>query len=275
MIGIALAAALAMAGRSPPPAPPQAPPPVYSLSEAAHAIDAGRLEQARLMIANAVKAGAKGPEVDRVVADLAFMSGNYAAALPAYRSLLVGSPNDALLYERAGIAAAHVGDMAEAGSLLSRATAFPNASWRAWNARGVAADYARDWGVADEAFAHAVQLAPNRGEVLNNLGWSLLIRGRWNEALDKLEQAAALDPKNVRITDNLELARAAVSEDLPQRREGESEEDWAARLNDAGVIAKIRGDTKKAAAAFAQAVEIRSSYYARAANNLAQVERAR
>lgn len=275
MVVIAFAVALALAGRSPPPPPPAPPPPVYSLSEAAHALNAGRLEQARLMIANAVQAGAKGPEVDRLMADLAFMSGNYVTALPAYRNLLVANPSDALLYERAGIAAAHVGDMAEASSLLSRATAFPTATWRAWNARGVAADYARDWAVADESFSRAIALAPNRADVFNNLGWSLLVRGRWNEALDKLQQAAALDPKNKRIADNLELAQAAISQDLPQRREGESDEDWAARLNDAGVIAKVRGDNKKAAAAFAQAVEVRSSYYERAANNLAQVERAR
>lgn len=269
---ILLAFALAMAER---PSPATPAPPVYSLSEAAHAIDAGRLEQARLMIANAVKAGASGAQVDRLVADLAFMSGKYDAALPAYRTLLVRSEGDAVLYERAGVAAAHVGNMQEARSLLGRATAFPGATWRAWNARGVAADYAQDWGVADESFARAESLAPNRGEVLNNFGWSLLVRGRWNEAVEKLQRAAELDPKNERIANNLELARAALIQDLPGRRQGETDEDWAARLNDAGMIAKVRGDKAKAAAAFAQAVHVRSRYYARAANNLAQLGTAR
>ena len=50
---------------------------------------------------------------------------------------------------------------------------------------------------------------------------------------------------------------------------GESDADWAARLNDAGVIAKVQGNNKKAVAAFTQAIEARSQYYARAANNLA------
>ena len=270
MIFVALA--LAMAERPPPPAPA---PPVYSLSEAAHAIDAGRLEQARLMIANAVKAGASGAQVDRLMADLAYMSGKYDAALPAYRALLVGNPSDAVLYERAGISAAHIGDMKGANLLLGRATAFPGATWRAWNARGVAADYAQDWTVADESFARAEWLAPNRSEVFNNFGWSLLVRGRWNEALDKLERAAALDPKNERIANNVELARAALIQELPARVPGETDEDWAARLNDAGMIAKVRGDNAKAAAAFAQAVHVRSRYYARAANNLAQLGTAR
>ena len=81
-----------------------------------------------------------------------------------------------------------------------------------------------------------------------------------------------MDPKSARIAANLELARAAMSEDLPKRRPGESEADWAARLNDAGVIAKVQGNNRKAVAAFTQAIEARSQYYARAANNLATAQ---
>jgi Flp pilus assembly protein TadD len=267
---ILLAAAIA-AAQPAPPAKPQ----VQPLSEAAHAIEAGRLEQARIMIGNAVSAGEKGPAIDRLMADLAYASGDYAKALPSYLTALVGNTGDAKLYERAGISALRLRQMSQAQPLLERATAFPSATWRAWNARGVAADFRRDWAVADESYARATALAPRHAEVFNNAGWSLLVRGRWEEALDKFEQAAALDPGSTRIAQNLELARAAVSEELPARRPDESDTDWAARLNDAGVIAKVRGDNKKAAAAFAQAVEVRSQYYERAANNLAQVERAR
>ena len=267
---ILLAAAIAAAQPVPP-----AKPHVQPLSEAAHAIEAGRLEQARIMIGNAMQAGEKGPAIDRLMADLAYASGDYAKALPAYLSALVGNTGDAMLYERAGISALRLRQMSQAAPLLDRATTFPSATWRAWNARAVAADFRRDWAVADESYARAAALAPRRAEVFNNAGWSLLVRARWEEALGKFEQAAALDPRSTRIAQNLELARAAVSEELPARRPDESDTDWAARLNDAGVIAKVRGDNKKAAAAFAQAVEVRSQYYERAANNLAQVERPR
>lgn len=267
---ILLAAAIAAA-----PVAAPAPPQVQPLSEAAHAIEAGRLQQARIMIANAVRAGQSGPTVDRLLADLAYANGDYAKALPAYLSALVGNTGDALLYERAGISALRLGKMAQAEPLLERASTFPSATWRVWNARGAAADFRRDWAVADESYAKAAALAPQRAEVFNNLGWSLMVRGRWQDALVELERAVALDRKSERIAHNLELARAAVSEDLPARRPGESDTDWAARLNDAGVIAKVRGDHRKAKAAFAQAVEVRSDYYERAANNLAQVERSR
>ena len=168
------------------------------------------------MIGNAVKAGAKGPEVDRLIADLSYASGDYAGALPRYLQLLVGKPSDGVLYERAGLSAMQVRDVAQAEKLLERATTFPTATWRAWNARGIAADYRGDWAVADESYARALALAPDRPEVVNNLGWSLLARGRWAEALANFERAAAMDPKSARIAANLELARAAMSEDLPQ-----------------------------------------------------------
>ena len=74
--------------------------------------------------------------------------------------------------------------------------------------------------------------------------------------------------RNRRIADNLELARAALDEDLPERRPNESPTSWAARLNDAGVIAEMQGLRVKAAAAFSRAVEARGSWFERAANNL-------
>lgn len=242
------------------------------LAEAAHAIRAGRLDQARLMIAAAVAAGASGDRVDRLLADLAYASGDDEHALPAYLTLLTRSPTDPLLAEHAGIAALRLGKVDQAVALLNRATALPGASWRAWNARAAAADRRHDWPAADAAYARAAALAPDRAEIANNIGWSLLLRGEWESAAAELERAATLDPTSPRIANNLELARAAVAADLPARLPNESDEAWAARLNDAGVAAAVRGDKAKAVSAFAQAIEARSHYYARAANNLALVE---
>lgn len=265
-MNLLLLAATAAAAATPPAA---AVPPAAPLSEAAHAIEAGRLDQARIMISDAVKAGAKGDSVDQLLADLAYAAGDYQSALVRYGALLGAHSGDLGLAERAGISALRTGDVARAAILLERATTSPTASWRAWNARGVAADLRGDWVVADLAYSKALALQPDRPETVNNLGWSLMLRGRWMEAVEQLERAAALAPKNQRTADNLDLARTAVSQDLPQRRPNESDSDWAARLNDAGVMARVRGDQKRAIAAFAQAIEARSQWYERAANNLA------
>ena len=127
-------------------------------------------------------------------------------------------------------------------------------------------------GGGDAAYARATELDPSQAEIANNQGWSMMLQGRWTEALASFERAAAINPKLPRLANNLELARAAVAADLPQRLAGEDDDAFAARLNDAGVVAAASGQTKKAEAAFAQAIEVRSRWYARAAENLAALE---
>jgi Flp pilus assembly protein TadD len=264
IVALVLAAAVA----SSPDAAPAAP----SLSEAAHAIQAGRLDQARIMIGKAVAGGATGQEVDRLVADLDYASGKNEEALARYQQLLAANASDSdAISERAGIAALKLGRIDDALALLIRATKSPDASWRAWNARGVIADLRADWPTADEAYGHAATLAPDRPELANNRGWSQLIRGKWAAAIPHLERAVALGANSIRSANNLELARAALSEGLPQRRPLESAHEWAKRLNDAGVAAELSGDRIKAVAAFAQALQASETWYARAANNLASV----
>lgn len=153
--------------------------------------------------------------------------------------------------------------------MLDRATRQPSAGWRAWNARGVAADRQSRWDEADAAYARAGEIDPSRVEVPNNLGWSLMLRGRWAEALTSFERASRIDAKLPRLANNMELARAAVAAELPYRLAGEGDEAFAARLNDAGVVAAAAGQADKAQAAFTQAIEIRSRWYAKAAENLA------
>ncbi|MCF2514809.1 tetratricopeptide repeat protein [Sphingomonas sp. G124] len=271
ILGLALALALADSA-SPAPLPEPAAQqisPAISLSEAGHAIAAGRLDQAKAMLAIAVAAGAKGDPVDRLLADLALARGENEQALNLYKALLGVHPDDGLLLERGGIAALRLGRATEATALLDRATRVPAASWRAWNARGAAADRQGRWAEADAAYARAAAIDPKRAEVPNNQGWSLMLRGQWAEALIFFQRASAIDPALPRLANNLELARAAVGADLPARMRGESDEAYAARLNDAGVVAAADGQTKRAEAAFAQAIELRSRWYARAAENLA------
>lgn len=246
--------------------------PSAKLAEAAHALSVGRTSQARAMVGDAIGEGASGEPVDRLLADLAFAERKYDQALVRYEALYAAHPKEGRLAEQAGLAALHVRQVGKATAILGRATTLQGSTWRSWNAGGVLADFRADWEAADEAYRQAANRAPGEAAVANNQGWSMMLRGRWRDALPVLEKAKALDPKSDRIAANAELARTAIAEDLPQRRAGETNEAFAARLNDAGVIARLQGDRKRAVAAFTQALEARSSWFERAANNLAQVE---
>jgi Flp pilus assembly protein TadD len=257
-----LAAAVAVA-------PASATPTAHELVVGAeHALHVNRLDQATVMASRALAAGAAGVEMDRLLADLAFARGKYAEAGGRYDALLKADPLNPGLLEHAGIAALRTGDVERGYGLLQSATASPGATWRAWNALGVAADMKSDWSKADHCYAKAAQLAPDEFEPLNNHGWSLVLRGKWAAAVPFFEQAVAMNPKSDRARDNLDLAKAALAPQLPERVPGESDESWAARLNDAGLAAASVGDKARATAAFTQALEVSGTWYARAANNL-------
>jgi Flp pilus assembly protein TadD len=260
---------LALSATSVPPSTHAADPSL--IRDASHAIEMGRLQEARLMIARAAGAGVRGPALERLMADLAFASGNFNDALGEYNHLVASGHKDGGVCANGAIAALKMGRVADAKPLADCATAAAGASWRAWNARGVLADLMKDWSAADQAFARARELAPEEPTVLNNEGWSLVLRGHWGSALPLLEQAAKLDPKSKRIADNLELARAATAAEVPKRGSDEPQRAWAERLNDAGVAAELNGDREKAVAAFTQALDASGVWYDRAANNLEAV----
>ena len=46
-----------------------------------------------------------------------------------------------------------------------------------------------DWTDSDSAFARAAELAPDEADVLNNQGWSQLMRGNWKDAETLFEKA--------------------------------------------------------------------------------------
>jgi Flp pilus assembly protein TadD len=243
-----------------------------NLAEAEHAIDANRLIQARHMLADALAAGESGPKVDRLVADLAFADGRWAEAQARYTELVKADPKDVRSAERAARSSLKLGNAASARELLKTAISSGHASWESWNAMGVLCDRDSDWDGADAAYATADELSPDQPEVLNNHGWSLILRGEWPAAVLVLEKASRLDPKSAKIANNLELAQAAVSADLPKRHPRESDADFAARLNDAGIIAERSGERDRAIAAFSRALAVSDSWFARAANNLARLE---
>jgi Flp pilus assembly protein TadD len=235
---------------------------------ASHAIRANRLDQATVMISRAVSAGASGQAVERALADLAYARGSYAEALAEYWKILKWAPRDQAVLEPAAISALKLGEFDKASSLLSAATSGGGASWRVWNACGVLADLTGDWARADRCYGKATRMAPSEPAPVNNRGWSLLLRGRWQEAASLLQIAKDMDPDAGRIADNLDLATAALDANLPERAPGESTSSWSARLNDAGMAAAIRGNRQRAAAAFERALEVSGTWYVRAANNL-------
>jgi len=76
---------------------------------------------------------------------------------------------------------------------------------------GLAASYdrLRRWDMADRAYDQAMKIAGPTPELLNNWGYSYMLRGDYRHARDTLMRAQALDPTNPFVRNNLELLEAS------------------------------------------------------------------
>jgi Flp pilus assembly protein TadD len=75
----------------------------------------------------------------------------------------------------------------------------------AWLGLAASYDRLRRFELADRAYAHAIKILGPTPEILNNQGYSYLLRGDYRHAREKLAAARDLDPGNPFIQNNLDL----------------------------------------------------------------------
>lgn len=75
----------------------------------------------------------------------------------------------------------------------------------AWTGLAASYDKLRRFDLADQAYASAIRLGGVTVQILNDQGYSYMLRGNLNAARRKFDQAYSLDPGNPVIANNLEL----------------------------------------------------------------------
>jgi tetratricopeptide (TPR) repeat protein len=80
----------------------------------------------------------------------------------------------------------------------------------AWLGLAACYDRLRRFELADRAYAQAIRVVGPAPEILNNQGYSYIMRGDYARARVKLDAAYAKDPTNPHILANLELLDRAV-----------------------------------------------------------------
>lgn len=73
----------------------------------------------------------------------------------------------------------------------------------AWVGLAASYDQLERWELADRAYGEAIKLAGPTADILNNRGYSYLLRGDIRRASQDLSAAAAKDPANELIQNNL------------------------------------------------------------------------
>jgi Flp pilus assembly protein TadD len=80
----------------------------------------------------------------------------------------------------------------------------------AWIGLAASYDRLRRWDLADRAYDQAGKIAGPSAEILNNLGYSYMLRGDYRKAREVLLRAQGIDPDNAYVKNNLELLEARV-----------------------------------------------------------------
>src|SRR5262245_43660541 len=81
----------------------------------------------------------------------------------------------------------------------------------AWLGLAACYDNLRRFKLADRAYDEAVKIAGPTAEILNNRGYSYLLRGDYPRARETLSEAQGKDPANAYIKNNIELLEASVN----------------------------------------------------------------
>jgi Flp pilus assembly protein TadD len=120
--------------------------------------------------------------------------------------VVVGDPNDDLNLgkrhfreQNFGLAEKHFRRAVEAGRLPA------GRGGEAWLGLAAAYDKLRRFELADRAYQQAIKIAGPTPEILNNQGYSYLLRGDYARARKTLAEAQARDPDNPHIRNNIRL----------------------------------------------------------------------
>lgn len=157
-------------------------------------------------------------------------------------------------YYREGNVEGAIGELREATKLDPRA-------WRPWNTLAVVYIAKGQRDLAEDAFDHALRIAPDEAEVLNNYGTLLVDLGRTDEAVAAFRKALDdLDYRNpAMVQSNLAFAllRAGrADEALPYAREATRRAPALCRgWYNLGLVQEARKDALAALEAYGEAVE--------------------
>lgn len=125
-----------------------------------------------------------------------------------FTPLVIGVAGDPLSQGRALLERGH---NAEAIRELSIAAVAGTNLVEANNLLGLAYDRVGNHGEARAYYERALSVAPADALVINNLGYSLYLDGRYEDALSKLKTAARLAPENPEIYNNLGFVYARLN----------------------------------------------------------------
>jgi tetratricopeptide (TPR) repeat protein len=195
-------------------------------------------------------------------------------AIKEFHEILKKDVHDALAHEGAGQALLHMDNLSEAEQHFRLALHVNPELWQSHNFLGIIYDRQKRFEAAIAEYHAAIALKPEAWLVLNNLGISYFYKGEYEKAVQVFSAARKVAPSQTKIANNLGLALGKMGryhEALEAFKHGG---DAAQAYNNLGIVYIGERKYQEAITAFEKAIELHSSYYLKANENLTIAQRA-
>ncbi len=179
---------------------------------AAVAESQGQMDVALSMYAAAATREPNNAQAQVNLASALVRSGNHAQAEQVLAAALERRPDDRVLMVQLGRMRLRSGQAGQALTLFDRVLVSDARNVEALDGRGVALDLIGRHPEAQDSYRRAQLLSPNSVSIANNLGLSLLLDGRPDEARAVLEPLARRPDANQRVTANYAISLAATGD---------------------------------------------------------------
>jgi Flp pilus assembly protein TadD len=146
--------------------------------------------------------GPSDPQVANLPPGVAISDPASTGSVASSPELLGSDPNDDLSLGKKNYRAGNYG---VAEKYFQRAAELHPRDAEAWVGLAASYDRLRRFDLADRAYKQAVAIVGPTSELLNNMGYSYMLRGDYKRARETLVAAQIKDPKNPYIKNNLEL----------------------------------------------------------------------
>lgn len=213
-----------------------------------------------------------GRELSVQIAEIMANNKIYDTATPLLQEGIAEDPNNPRLHRLLGTVLRDRGVYEEALTELQTA-------WRLWPfspdtaaAMGVLYDSIGRGSAAEIWHRRALDLAPKRGEMYNNLGFSLYLQGRDAESMVTLRESLRFNPNQARAFNNLGFVYYRLGEQEMALRSFQQAGTRAGALANFGVAKQMAGDNLGARKAYAEALQLDHRLDV-ARKNMAQLDR--
>lgn len=212
-----------------------------------------------------------GRELSAQIAEIMAVNHVYETATPLLQEGIAEDPNNPHLHRLLGVVLRDRGVYEEA--LKELELSWKLAPWVPDTAAalGVLHDSTQRPVAAEAWHREAIDLAPRRGELYNNLGFSLYLQGRDAESMVALREGLRYNPNQARAFNNLGFVYFRLGEREMAMKSFRQAGSRAHALANFGVALEISGEIAEARASYVEALRLDKRLDV-ARKNLAQLE---